>query len=1436
MKKLLLTLLCIFSLFAAKAQCDYTFEATDSWGDGWNGASMDVLLNGGVILDDATANDNGGGNITSTDLFPFPVTIGDDITTIWNADGDFPGEISWRILDADGVAVFSGIAGDAVVTGDIPLAVCPSCIPPSAFALTVDSATDATVTFTDPNVPTADNYEYELVDVTAGDPVTGVTINVITPSISLTALTVGNNYQIILYTECGSLVSSPSATVTFDFNFTPVPDCVTDTLPASGSTGVSTGASFSWVAAVTGTPATSFDFYLTAANDAAGTLNNIGNVLTSPVNITGLDLSAEYGWAVVPVNAGGANDVCLSTVNTFTVKDPPTPPTGVTCVSGDASIIVYSEELDTQGAWTGDFNAGNGTWIFGATTSSGAAGPTSGPQSGAAFMYYEASVTLTIPSAAAVSPAIDLTFLTPGDAVELSFFLHAFGPGSGELTVGVGTDVAGPFTNEFTWDGALQGAQADGFLPIGVDLTAYNGQTIFLEIRNTGNVNGNFIGDTSIDLIEITACTDACLPPTALAASNFNVGVADFDWADNAGSVSYDYEVQDVGVAQGDAGAIVASTNVVVSEALAVAGAFVDGNDYTLYVRTNCAADSSPYSSIDFTFTLPLVNDFCSGAIPITPSAEGTGCVAATFTLPFTTDGTTDSGVPTVCSNPGLDQYFTWTATSPALIFSSTNPGSPGIAVFADCADATAGTSIACANTFGTNVQLSGWALGDNLIIQVYDFQGSFSDVAFCLEEFTPPPAPANDDFANAEPLTVGTSCSNTAGTLISGTESPETPAPSCASFDGPDVWYSFTAPANGNIFADLSTGASGSPFDTGMSLYSFDALGGTLTEVQCNDDGANGTFSSVVVTDGSLTPGATYYLRVWSFTASFASDFAICAYSPDCPGDVKIWTGTEWQVGGVTDVAPISNDTAIIDGTYDSGTDGNIDACSLVVTFGTTLNIDAASYASILGDITVSGTLNVLHTGSVVQVSNTAVTANGGTINVNVTTPLVGPRSFMLIGSPMSTADRADFAGFKMMNHDTNAFDMFVDPMLADATNFVDSDNNDWTDFTGTLNPGEGYIYWPGADILASGSYNLVYDNGTLNNGDIFYPTIFGTDKNDSPNMLSNPYPSAINTDLLIGLNPAIDEVYFWEHNTTPDPSFPGANTANFNMEDISIRNSGAGVASTTGGTAPGQFMSTAQGFAIKAADATPVAFSNGMRSTGNNDDLRNPLTADRLWLNVTSNAYGLASNLAIVFTDQATAGFEASFDTQRLATIVSMYTQIEGSDNGYTIQGREVFTNGATVTSGFSSLVDENTEYTVSMTDREGGAMEEASIYLIDNALNTITDLTITNYTFESVKGNFPGRFTIVFENAALGTNDFDVTSISMYPNPAANVVTIASPNAAISLVEVRDIRGRVVLTNVVSDQNVATINVTTLDSAIYLVTITTDSGSITSRLLKE
>jgi hypothetical protein len=62
-------------------------------------------------------------------------------------------------------------------------------------------------------------------------------------------------------------------------------------------------------------------------------------------------------------------------------------------------------------------------------------------------------------------------------------------------------------------------------------------------------------------------------------------------------------------------------------------------------------------------------------------------------------------------------------------------PGYPGI-IIRD----SSGNEIDCAGTFAANDQiLTGWNVGDSLIIQIFDYDGSLSDVAFCLEEYTPP-------------------------------------------------------------------------------------------------------------------------------------------------------------------------------------------------------------------------------------------------------------------------------------------------------------------------------------------------------------------------------------------------------------------------------------------------------------------------------------------------------------------------------------------------------------------------------------------------------------------------------------------------------------------------------------------------------------------------
>ena len=51
------------------SQCDHTFTMMDDWGDGWNGATVDITVNGTAVVTGATAAPGaGGGNLSTEDL------------------------------------------------------------------------------------------------------------------------------------------------------------------------------------------------------------------------------------------------------------------------------------------------------------------------------------------------------------------------------------------------------------------------------------------------------------------------------------------------------------------------------------------------------------------------------------------------------------------------------------------------------------------------------------------------------------------------------------------------------------------------------------------------------------------------------------------------------------------------------------------------------------------------------------------------------------------------------------------------------------------------------------------------------------------------------------------------------------------------------------------------------------------------------------------------------------------------------------------------------------------------------------------------------------------------------------------------------------------------------------------------------------------------
>ncbi|MEL6989716.1 MAG: hypothetical protein AAGK97_18045, partial [Bacteroidota bacterium] len=266
------------------------------------------------------------------------------------------------------------------------------------------------------------------------------------------------------------------------------------------------------------------------------------------------------------------------------------------------------------------------------------------------------------------------------------------------------------------------------------------------------------------------------------------------------------------------------------------------------------------------------------------------------------------------------------------------------------------------------------------------------------------------------------------------------------------------------------------------------------------------------------------------------------------------IWNGNSWSDG-----VPNSGIDALIAGDYNTITNGNVNAATLTVQNEYSLTVTDNTSIQTQSDIIVNGTLDIANAGSVVQIADNAVTINNGTITVAKTTPSLNPRDFIVLSSPMTeetngnvygTADRV----FRILSDNfipnsdvTAAFPMaanfiddngdYLDNLELDNPNMMD----DATGLNNILNPAEGFLVFPQAvNATDPMVLNHTYTQGTLNSGDVTATITYNGATTSNFNLLGNPYASAIDTDMLIATNDAINEVYFWEHITAPDANLP--------------------------------------------------------------------------------------------------------------------------------------------------------------------------------------------------------------------------------------------------------------------------------------------------------
>lgn len=264
------------------------------------------------------------------------------------------------------------------------------------------------------------------------------------------------------------------------------------------------------------------------------------------------------------------------------------------------------------------------------------------------------------------------------------------------------------------------------------------GQTVYIAVGQWGSPNDldfDVTAFSAIPLVNPPNCTTLSSPLSGATDASVS---GDISWNAATGAAT-DYLLQ-VGTTPGGTEVFSGQVGNVTTYNV---GALSESTTYYVTITpSNSNGAATGCSEESFTTLTPLPGDNISIPIAIVPSEEGTACNTSEY--PFSFDfqsGYTDSGLDDTCTNAntGLDIFFSWTATSDALIWND-GGGNPGIAI----RDAATGNVVTCVTTFAAaDYVLSGWSIGDNLILQVYDYgTASVNPLSFCIAEYNLPSAP----------------------------------------------------------------------------------------------------------------------------------------------------------------------------------------------------------------------------------------------------------------------------------------------------------------------------------------------------------------------------------------------------------------------------------------------------------------------------------------------------------------------------------------------------------------------------------------------------------------------------------------------------------------------------------------------------------------------
>ena len=469
-------------------------------------------------------------------------------------------------------------------------------------------------------------------------------------------------------------------------------------------------------------------------------------------------------------------------------------------------------------------------------------------------------------------------------------------------------------------------------------------------------------------------------------------------------------------------------------------------------------------------------------------------------------------------------------------------------------------------------------------------------------------------------------------------------------------------------------------------------------------------------------------------------------------------WNGMEWSNG-----TPTASIDTIIDGVYTTTTNGVFTAKTLVVNATKSFTINSGHTITVESAITNYGSLTVENNANLLQ-TNTSAT-NTGSIIVNKNSASIQLFDYTLWSSPVAGQNLKAFSPntldsrFYSYDSSLNLYNA-VNPLttaFAAATGYLIRAPNTWIAATPT-------------------TFNGVF-TGVPNNGTI---TLSGLTANRFY-AVGNPYPSTISAALFLSGNTTGGTLYFWRKTNGASGSAYATKTS-------------AG-ATTSGGLTPNDQIGVGQGFIVKTGDyATPsLTFTNAMRTSSSSAVfLRTTEERNRFWLNLT-NTNGLFSQMLVGYMPEATSGYDNAIDGRYINDAPTALTSLINGEE-YTIQGRALpFNSSDVVPLNFKTDIAGN--YTIAIDHVDGFFSTGQPIYLKDNLLNTITNLSAVSYSFASAIGTFNSRFEVVYQSVlGVNTSEFYPNNVIVYTENGE--ININTGKTLIDQIRIYDLQGRLLV----------------------------------------